>query len=126
MHDHCKKDKKLLPFKLDIKIKQHDIEHCVHIWAELMKIQNFIKMPDNVDVTSSRYSLICGDFNLLLNPNLDCYNHKHINNPKAKLTMLSAISECDLCDVYRHLNPDRKSFIWRRKIQRSKQDLTTL
>ena len=26
---------------------------------------------------------ICGDFNLVLDPNMDCYDYKHVNNPKA-------------------------------------------
>ena len=45
--------------------------------------------------------IIVGDWNLVLDPYLDSYNCKHINNPKAK--------ESDL----REANPDCKHYTWR-------------
>ena len=68
-----------------------------------------------LDDGNSDYTLICGDFNLVLNPDLDSYNYKHINNPRARQMVLNMMSEFDLCDVFRQFNPDRRRYTWRRK-----------
>ena len=65
--------------------------------------------------TNSDYTIVCGDFNLVLNPDLDSYNYKHINNPRVRQIVLNMMVECDLCDVYRQFNLDRRRFTWRRK-----------
>ena len=61
------------------------------------------------------YSVICGDFNLVLDPQIDTYNYKHKNNPNARLTVLHMMSELDLIDIFRHLFPDKRRFTWRRR-----------
>ena len=35
--------------------------------------------------------IICGEFNLTLNPNIDCFSYKHINNPKARKIITNMI-----------------------------------
>jgi hypothetical protein len=35
------------------------------------------------DFGNERY-LLCGDFNLVLCPHIDCYNYLHVNNPNAR------------------------------------------
>ena len=70
---------------------------------------------DLVEDTNSDYTIVCGDFNLVLNPDLDSYNYKHINNPRVRQIVLNMMVECDLCDVYRQFNLDRRRFTWRRK-----------
>ena len=72
-------------------------------------------VQDLLEDTNSEFTLICGDFNLVLNPDLDSYNYKHINNPRARQIVLNMMVECDLCDVYRQFNPDRRHFTWRQK-----------
>ena len=72
-------------------------------------IQNFLQ-NEHVD-----YNIICGDFNLVLNPDLDSYNYKHINNPKAREIILKMMNDYELCDVYRNLHQDTKRYTWRRK-----------
>ena len=57
---------------------------------------------------------MAGDFNLVLNPTIDYNNYKHINNPKAQEKLIGLISELDLCDVWREINPEIQRFTWRR------------
>ena len=40
---------------------------------------------------SPTYKVICGDFNLVLNPEVDTYNYKTVNNPKARQELLNLI-----------------------------------
>ena len=41
--------------------------------------------------SNSDFTVICGDFNLVLDPSKDCFNYKTINNPKARKTVLDFI-----------------------------------
>jgi len=45
-------------------------------------IQNIIKEFQNTNY------IICGDWNLVINPELDTQNYVHINNPKARKVVL--------------------------------------
>jgi hypothetical protein len=48
--------------------------------------------------------IIAGDFNLVLNPDIYCFNYANINNPKARDTLLSIILEHNLIDCWREQN----------------------
>ena len=61
--------------------------------------------------------IIVGDWNLLLNPEIDGLNYKHINNPKARLQVLKIMNDLNLFDVWREENLDKKIFTWKRKIE---------
>jgi exonuclease III len=50
--------------------------------------------------------IICGDFNLVLCPELDYCNYLHVNNPKSREKVLELIEERSLIDPYRQLYPD--------------------
>ena len=48
----------------------------------------------------------CGDFNLkFLNPEWDCCNYKHVNNPNARQNVIEVIEDIDNVDVYRQFYP---------------------
>ena len=63
----------------------------------------------------NEYFILCGDFNLTLNPSQDTYNYCSINNPKARSKVLEIMEDLHLIDYYRVLNPDRKAYTWRKK-----------
>ena len=73
------------------------------------QIQNLIS-DENAD-----YVILCGDFNFVLDPNMDTFNYKHVNNPNAKKKVLSMINDLNLCDIYRSLHPTTRRYTWRRK-----------
>ena len=77
---------------------------------------------ENVDAD---YNILCGDFNVALNPELDTSNYRHINNPKARQAILDIMSENDLSDVYRELHPSTKRYTWRRRnpVKQARLDL---
>ena len=56
---------------------------------------------------------------------MDCYNYKHINNPKARKYVLDKINENNLFDTFRELHPHLKRYTWWRKnpLKQSRLDL---
>jgi exonuclease III len=59
--------------------------------------------------------IIVGDFNLILNPEKDCFNYSNINNPNAREKVLQMILENDLIDCWREQNLEEKKFTWFKK-----------
>lgn len=63
----------------------------------------------------NEYIFLCGDFNLVLNPSIDTENYKGISNPKVRDKVLETMSDLQLSDYFRILNPDKRVFTWRKK-----------
>ena len=53
-----------------------------------------------------------GDWNMVMDAN--CYNYKHVNNPKAKQPVENMMLELDLTDIWRENNPDCKRYKWKK------------
>lgn len=68
--------------------------------------------------------IIGGDWNLVLNFTLDYYNYKHKNNIKAQEQIDTMMTNLDLVDIWRELNPEVQRFTWRRQrpFQQSRLD----
>jgi exonuclease III len=64
---------------------------------------------------TTQYIIIGGDFNLIMDKELDSMNYKNMNNPKAREELLSLMDGLNLVDVFRINNPELKRFTWRRK-----------
>ena len=60
-------------------------------------------------------NIICGDFNLVLNPDMDTYKYKNINNPKTRNTVVSLIESHSLLDIYRQYHPQTKRYSWHKR-----------
>lgn len=56
--------------------------------------------------------ILCGDFNLVLNTDLDYINYEHENNPFARKRVLQLMEDNNLVDVFRERNPGVKSHTW--------------
>lgn len=82
--------------------------------------------------TISRYKnhniIAVGDWNLVLDPNLDYDNYKHVNNPRATQAVEKMMSDLVLTDVWREGNPECRRFTWRRQtpLQQSRLDFFLL
>ena len=68
--------------------------------------------------------IICGDFNLVVDPNL-YHNYKYIANPKARQFILNSIEDRQLSDPYRELFPSQKDTLGGEQIQYSNLDFTS-
>ena len=60
-------------------------------------------------------TIICGDWNLVINPDLDTNNYLHINNPRARQEVLNMIDDEEFVDIYGVLNGDKREFTWSRR-----------
>ena len=58
--------------------------------------------------------ILCGDWNFILDPQMDCENYLHINNPNARKVILNYIEEENLIDIWRVMNENSKKYTWRR------------
>ena len=56
-----------------------------------------------------------GDFNLILNPELDCYNYKHDNNSIARQIVIEIIEDNDYIGVLRQFYLNILRYTWRKK-----------
>ena len=65
-----------------------------------------------------------GDWNLVLNPNLDYHNYRNINNKKAQEKVLEIMEDINLIDIWREINPELLRYTWRRTrpLQQSRLD----
>ena len=102
---------------LDIEIEQHRLT-LVNIYRPnnddptfYRNLQKLITQQGNADI------LIVGDWNMLLNPDIDGRNYKHINNPNARKQVLKTIVELNLYDVWREENENQPKFTWKRKLK---------
>ena len=68
-----------------------------------------------VEENEQDYILVCGDFNLVFNPDLDSFNYVNINNPKSRLHILETMQTYNLKDAFRTLHPTVKRYTWGRK-----------
>ena len=65
---------------------------------------------------------MCGDWNLVINPDLDTNNYLHINNPRTRNEILDNIIEEDgFLDIYRILHEEKRDYTWSRRNPVKKQ-----
>lgn len=59
--------------------------------------------------------ILCGDFNVIQDQTLDCYNYNNLNNKKAQKKIIEIKNDCRLFDPFRENYPTLKRYTWRRK-----------
>ena len=58
--------------------------------------------------------IIGGDWNLVMDPNLDYHNYRNVNNVKSQEQVVEMMEELSLIDVWREINSDTLRYTWRR------------
>ena len=61
-----------------------------------------------------QYTIIGGDFNLVLDLEIDKYGGQKVTNFKARDILLANIAALELVDVWRNIHADKAEFTWRR------------
>ena len=70
------------------------------------------EIVDKLEQNVIRNWILCGDWNLVLDQNLDTYNYLHHNNPISSQILKDFIKRNQLLDIWRSNNPDTKKFSW--------------
>ena len=87
-----------------------------HIYAPNNDSPEFFTEIHNVVQNNELdYNIISGDYNLILDPVIDSNNYKHVNNPKARSTVLNMINDLSLADIYKQLYPTCQRYTWRKR-----------
>ena len=73
----------------------------------------YSNIKDVISEFNDAHCVICGDWNLVLDFNLDTSNYVRINNPNARNEVLNLINDLSLCDPWREFFPQGKRFTWR-------------
>ena len=77
---------------------------------------NFFNHISNcIDDFDNDETIICGDFNRVLNPEVDYYNYKAINNPKAREKILELMNTKYLVDPFREKYPTHKKYTLKKR-----------
>jgi exonuclease III len=101
---------------IDLTLENYTRFTLVNIYGPNDDSPNFYENIDTiVDEFDNESVLMCGDWNLVLNPSCDTYNYKHVNNPKAREQILSMIEERELVDVWRAFHATDKQYTWHHK-----------
>jgi len=56
--------------------------------------------------------ILGGDWNLVINPDLDYKNYRNTNNKQARLIVLEEIEHLGLVDIWRKQHGEKKSYRW--------------
>ena len=84
----------------------------------------YLKIKQKIEELNLTNIIWGGDWNLVINPNLDYHNYKNINNKKAQEKVIETMGEMNLVDVWREINPELLQYTWRRvrPLQQSRLD----
>ena len=82
----------------------------------IMIIHSFFQDISNfIDEYGNNEVIICGDHNCILNPELDYYNYKNINNTKARENVLEIMNKRYLLDPFQKKIPTTKKLYMKKK-----------
>ena len=101
---------------IDITIMNVSLK-IINIYAPNKDEPNFFELvKKEIQNSTNDYEMSCGDFNLVLNPEIDCNNYKQVNNPRSRNFLINLMKEKNFVDIYRQTYPNVKRYFWRRTI----------
>ena len=84
----------------------------------------FDTIPEIIEQFANDNIIICGDFNLVLNSDLDYdKGYKNINNPNSRQKVLEIIENYALSDIFRELHSNSRRYTWRKNNPRKQARL---
>jgi exonuclease III len=109
---------------LNCKICDKDIT-LLNIYGPNRDNPNFYEMvSEKMSQFNNTLYILAGDFNMVLNPDIDCFNYLHLNNPNARDKLHSLMSEFNLMDCWRENNLEKREYTWFRQNPIKKHALT--
>ena len=102
---------------LDIEIEKHRITLVTLYGPNRDDPEFYEKLNKNIINFGNSDIIAVGDWNLLLNPNIDGENYKHLNNPNSRQKVLKLMIDLHLYDIWREENQEKNTYTWKRKLQ---------
>lgn len=99
---------------LDMKIQNKKITLVNLYGPNEDNVQFYDNLTKKVAEFENENVIMCGDWNLVLNADIDSSNYLHINNPKARQFVLNFIEEDNFLDAWRIMNEESRKYTWRR------------
>ena len=65
---------------------------------------------DSIEEFQNEKYILCGDFNLVLNQDLDTKNNKHVNHRKCRGKIIENMEVFDLKDPFKELYPNHRRY----------------
>lgn len=89
---------------------------CIYGYNEDKPLEEFFKQVEKeVDEFCCENVILCGDFNVVLNPELDYKDHsKSKTNSEARKALLKLMENQKLVDIFRKMNPGVPAFTYQR------------
>ena len=99
----------------DLTIENHKLT-LINIYGPNEDVPNYFQnIIDQAQFFQNDKIIWCGDFNVIQNPELDCYNYVSMNNKKSHEKISLIKDTFNLVDPYREHQPTSKRYTWRRK-----------
>ena len=78
---------------IDLKVANFSIR-LINIYAPNTDSPHFFQnVREKIANSDQDYLIVCGDFNIVINPNMDSSNYNNTNNPNARKILLDTINE---------------------------------
>ncbi|KAJ8026875.1 hypothetical protein HOLleu_31834 [Holothuria leucospilota] len=75
----------------------------------------FNEVQNIIEDFNTPHCIVVGDWNVVLDTDMDSLNYLHTNNPKSRQVVHKLMKNLDLFDVWRVFHPITKRFTWRQK-----------
>ena len=73
----------------------------------------FEQIQQDIRDFNTEYTIITGDFNLILDKEKDSKQYLNINNPRSREKVLDICATFNLIDIWRELHMEKNQFTWR-------------
>ena len=101
---------------LDIELPDVACFLLINLYAPNNDNPDFFKNLAEIAANSETTNYIfTGDWNLVIDPTMDTFNYKNVNNPKSKSEVGKIMVKLDLIDIWRKTYPNQKKFTWRQE-----------
>ena len=97
---------------VDLTIQDQNITLCSVYGPNKDDPDFYRQMFQTIEQMGNDSIILGGDWNLVIDPELDYCNYKQINNRRARTILLEKIQEFDLVDVWRKQNESNRVYTW--------------
>ena len=77
-------------------------------------LQFYENLKQKIKEFQNDHVIISGDWNLIINAEMDSYNYVHSNNPRARQSVLHLLEQENFVDPWRLMHDNEQKYTWRR------------